>query len=158
MRLLLYKIFSLLLLIFTSEFFAQNKIDSLKNNLQHAGNDTATVGIINVLTYALYINNGAKENEISMYIDSAIRVAVRTNYASGNIKARFIAGNIYKNSGQTTRAEQYLLGAIPYCKQTNNTGDYFKINHTLGLCFDEEGSTNLEPGYGFGLGFCILAL
>lgn len=25
-----------------------------------------------------------------------------------------------------------------------------------GLCIDEEGSANLEPGYGFGLGFCIL--
>lgn len=25
-----------------------------------------------------------------------------------------------------------------------------------GLCIDQEGTLNLEPGYGFGLGFCIL--
>jgi CubicO group peptidase (beta-lactamase class C family) len=30
------------------------------------------------------------------------------------------------------------------------------IKFINGLCIDEEGSTNLEPGYGFGLGFCIL--
>ncbi len=149
MRTLLYKLFSVLCLIFTSVLFSQNKIDSLKNNLQHSGNDTATVGIINVLTYALYLNDGAKENEISMYIDSAIRVAERTNYASGNIKARFIAGNIYKNNGQTTKAEQYLIGALPYCKLTNNAGDYFKINHTLGLCFDEEGNYKQASDYFF---------
>ncbi|MBK7666125.1 MAG: tetratricopeptide repeat protein [Sphingobacteriaceae bacterium] len=126
-----------------------SKTDSLKKALRVAKNDTATVGLINILTYKIYMTDEKEKNEIGMYIDSAIRVAERTNYAEGNIKARFIAGNVFKNYGQTQKAEKYLLGALPYCKQTNNPSDYFKINHTLGSCFDEEGNYKLASEYFF---------
>lgn len=126
-----------------------SKADSLKLVLKTAKNDTATVGLINVLTYEIYMRDEKQENEIAMYIDSAIRTAERTNYAQGNIKARFIAGNIYKNYGELNKAIKYLSAALPLCKQTNNASDYFKVNHTLGLCFADEGNYKTASEYFF---------
>lgn len=134
-------------LLLSSALFPQNKIDSLKKVLQHAKNDTATVGSINILTYNLYMNSD--KEEIPVFIDSAIRVAERTNYYRGNIKARFIAGNIYKNSGQIDKAKLYLTGALPLCIKSKDAQDHFKINHTLALCLTDEGNYKQASEYFF---------
>jgi len=139
--------FFLCLLIFSSALFAQNTTDSLKNVLKHSKNDTSAVGSINILTYALYMT-GEKE-DIDMFIDSAIRVAERTNYYRGNIKARFIAGNIYKNNGQVDKAKQYLTAALPLCYKSKDPQDHFKINHTLAVCFADEGNYKQAGEYFF---------
>lgn len=143
-------IFYIAILFFCSSLLLRaqtSKIDSLKQVLKHAKNDTATVGTINALTYLLYLNDAAKDNELELYIDSAIRTAQRCNYTTGNIKARFIAGNIFKNTGKTPKAKQYLLSALPLCQITQQPSDYFKINHTLGLCNEEEGNYKLAAEY-----------
>ncbi len=143
-----YKLFILLsVLILSSSLFSQNKTDSLKQVLKASKNDTATVGLINVLTYHLYMSD--QKADIGMYIDSAIRVAERTNYYRGNIKARFIAGNIYKNSGRFDKAKQYLTVALPLCAKSKDAQDHFKINHTLALCFIDEGHYKQAGEYFF---------
>lgn len=142
-----------LILFFTfsvTELCAQTpKADSLKQVLKTSKNDTATVGLINILTYEIYLHTEKNEAEIAMFIDSAIRLAERTKYARGNIKAHFIAGNIYKNYGELTKAKAYLMAALPLCKQTNLAQDYFKINHTLGLCLNAEGNYKQAGEYSF---------
>lgn len=141
-------LFALLsLLILSSSLFSQNKIDSLKQVLKTAKNDTTTVGTINILTYALYMNS--EKEAIPMFIDSAIRVAERTNYYRGNIKARFIAGNIYKNRGQVDKAKQYLITALTLCNKSKDAQDHFKINHTLAVCFADEGNYKQASEYFF---------
>jgi tetratricopeptide (TPR) repeat protein len=148
--------FLIFFLLLSFNFRAQHgKLDSLKQLLNSMSvNDTAKVGVLNVLAYETYMKKENSEGEVSVLIDSAIRSAERLNYIRGNIKARFIAGNIYKNSGQFNKARQHLFKALELCGHSKRPEDHFKINHTLSQCYTEQGDYKKAVEYCFtALGF-----
>ncbi len=141
------------LIFLTGITIAQTKeLDSLKLLLQKSIEDTNKVNLLNELSYNSYLNlKTTFQNEvlIKSYIDSAIALSEKLNYYKGNIRARFIAGNIYKNYGKTEIAKNYLLDGLKVCEKIKQPGAYSKIYNTLGICFIDEGNYKIAVDYLF---------
>ncbi|MDX2174526.1 MAG: tetratricopeptide repeat protein [Bacteroidota bacterium] len=115
-------------------------------------NDSNRVDLLNELSYTTYLNlktSSQNENLIKSYIDSAIVLSQKLNYYKGNIRARFIAGNIYKNYGKTEIAKNYLRDGLSICEILKQPSAYSKIYNTLGICFMEEGNYKVAVDYLF---------
>ncbi len=125
------------------------KVDSLILVLKNTKNDTTTVKLMNDLAYEIYLRTESVDNDFAAYIDSAIRISERINFSKGNLRARLIAANTYRNIGQIAKAKSYLITALDICKKTNDEDNLFKTINGLGNCFSKEGDFKNASAYYF---------
>jgi tetratricopeptide (TPR) repeat protein len=149
-QLLYFISFTLLGLLFPKTIFSQSrKIDSLKQILKTAENDTAKVGLLNVLSYEIYLRTEKSTGEVTLLIDSAIRMAEQLKYIKGNIKARLIGSNVYRNTGKIQKSIEYIIPALKLAKQTNDTINLFRVKNALGSSYADEGNYKIAGDYFF---------
>lgn len=144
------RLYLLFFILLNSFLQAQNRhLDSLKQKLTTAKNDSNKVILLNKLSYDLYVTSEKSKSEILSYIDSSIALAERINYIRGNLRARFNAGNMYRTYGNTETAKKYLYEGLKLCAIINSYEDFFRMNNVLGNCFSEEGNYKTAGEYYF---------
>ncbi|MBP7808213.1 MAG: tetratricopeptide repeat protein [Bacteroidia bacterium] len=116
------------------------KIDSLKQVLKTAKNDTAKVSLLNVLSYEIYLRTEKSTGEVALLIDSTIRMAERLKYVEGNIKARLIGSNVFRNTGKIQKSIEYIIPALELAQQAKDTINLFRIKNSLGSSYADEGN------------------
>ena len=97
--------------------FAQSKMDSLKNNISLAKNDTARVKATLLYATELFFTKIDKFDEVLKQADEAKALSERTNFSKGLIQAINLKALVYQQSNELEKAQISFEKANVLCKK-----------------------------------------
>lgn len=118
-----------------------NRIDSLKKLIATSKN-SSKIDCLNKLSVEFYVN-ALSETYINVQTDTAIQFAsqayneaVKIHYDKGMAEALQNLGEISRDRGEYSQAENYFRQSIPLFEKTNNQEGYNWAHVTLGFSLD----------------------